>query len=221
MAWICACSTPSMSARRIVADLGSNFRYDTEYIGSEWSANDQMHTITFRQPNGNTFTHDANVVISASGPLSTTVLPKLPGLETYKGIQFHALDWDETIDFRHKKVAVIGNGSTGIQIVVSDQIPQRARVQLIRCFTHSQACHSLKALRSHSLYAPGVTLSPRVRHGLCSARLCVSERHLHTVDENYSSFFKSALRCIPGLQTYCREKEFRAVGHRRSRLEPC
>lgn len=43
--------------------------------------------------------------------------PQIPGLKEFKGHVVHSAAWDHHYDYRNKKIAVIGNGSSGIQIV--------------------------------------------------------------------------------------------------------
>lgn len=43
--------------------------------------------------------------------------PSIPGLERFKGGIMHSAHWDETYKFENKRAAVIGVGSSGIQIV--------------------------------------------------------------------------------------------------------
>lgn len=61
----------------------------------------------------------ADVVIAATGVLHHPRIPDIPGLHSYGGIQFHSARWDHSVDFSNKRVGVIGNGSTGIQIVAA------------------------------------------------------------------------------------------------------
>lgn len=60
---------------------------------------------------------EADVIVSAAGALNTPIIPKLPGIETFKGDQWHSSRWNSEIDLKGKRVAVIGNGSSGIQVV--------------------------------------------------------------------------------------------------------
>ena len=49
-----------------------------------------------------------------SAPLSTV----FPGQETFKGQLFHTARWPkEGVDFAGKRVGVVGNGATGIQVI--------------------------------------------------------------------------------------------------------
>lgn len=59
----------------------------------------------------------ADILISAKGFLSTWQWPKLSGLELFKGHRVHSAGWDHSYDYRNKRIAVIGNGSSGIQIL--------------------------------------------------------------------------------------------------------
>jgi hypothetical protein len=43
--------------------------------------------------------------------------PDIEGITSFKGKLLHSASWDESYDFQNKKVAVIGIGSSGIQIV--------------------------------------------------------------------------------------------------------
>ncbi|ORY91546.1 hypothetical protein BCR35DRAFT_340447 [Leucosporidium creatinivorum] len=99
-------------------ELEGLFRFNTEWIGSTWSEEDQSHTLTLkRHPSGETYELIADVLISANGPLSTPLIPKLPGLSSFKGVYFHNLRWRSDVDLTNKRVAVVGNGSSGIQLV--------------------------------------------------------------------------------------------------------
>ncbi|MEZ0051051.1 cation diffusion facilitator CzcD-associated flavoprotein CzcO [Mycobacterium sp. MAA66] len=59
----------------------------------------------------------ARTVIVASGPLANASFPDLPGIETYEGHKIHSARWDHDYDFTGKKVAVVGTGASGVQIV--------------------------------------------------------------------------------------------------------
>jgi len=63
-------------------------------------------------------------LISATGPLSATLMPDIPGIETFEGESFHSSRWPVDgdgkpmrTDFTGKRVGVIGTGATGVQII--------------------------------------------------------------------------------------------------------
>jgi cation diffusion facilitator CzcD-associated flavoprotein CzcO len=56
--------------------------------------------------------------VMATGCLSTTNIPAIDGLDTYKGKTYHTGNWPhEGVDFAGKKIAVIGTGSSAIQSI--------------------------------------------------------------------------------------------------------
>ncbi|RDW58681.1 FAD protein [Coleophoma cylindrospora] len=59
--------------------------------------------------------------INASGYLNNWKWPDIPGLHSFKGSLLHSAAWDPKIDLKDKAVAVLGCGSSGIQIVPSIQ----------------------------------------------------------------------------------------------------
>ena len=64
-------------------------------------------------------------VIMAVGLLSIPTLPRLAGMDSFKGRSYHTFDWPhEPVDLAGKKVAVIGTGATGIQVIgeIADKV---------------------------------------------------------------------------------------------------
>lgn len=60
----------------------------------------------------------ARYLVMATGQLSTTKLPELPGQETFQGEIFHTGQWPhEPVDFAGKRVGIIGTGSSGMQMI--------------------------------------------------------------------------------------------------------
>lgn len=49
--------------------------------------------------------------------------PDIPGIHDFKGQKVHSADWDHSYDYSHKRIGIIGNGSSGIQI-----LPQIAKL---------------------------------------------------------------------------------------------
>ncbi|MGL3210050.1 flavin-containing monooxygenase [Bradyrhizobium sp. BR 1433] len=64
-------------------------------------------------------------VVLAIGLLSAPTMPRVPGIENFKGRSFHTYYWPhEPVDLAGKKVAVIGTGATGIQLIgeIADKV---------------------------------------------------------------------------------------------------
>ena len=60
----------------------------------------------------------ARFLVAATGVLSVPVFPDVPGRERFQGESHHTGRWPTTpVDFIGKRVAVIGTGSSGVQVV--------------------------------------------------------------------------------------------------------
>ncbi|GAA3380501.1 NAD(P)/FAD-dependent oxidoreductase [Streptomyces racemochromogenes] len=73
----------------------------------------------------------ADVVVSATGPLSDPKTPEIPGLAEFPGKVFHSARWDHDYDLGGKRVAVVGTGASAIQIVPAIA-PRTARLTLFQ-----------------------------------------------------------------------------------------
>jgi cation diffusion facilitator CzcD-associated flavoprotein CzcO len=76
-----------------------------------------------RIDNGREFT--CRFVVLAVGLLSAPTMPRLEGIESFNGRSFHTYYWPhEPLDLAGKKVAVVGTGATGIQVIaeIADKV---------------------------------------------------------------------------------------------------
>ena len=63
-------------------------------------------------------TYRTRFLITAVGILSEPTLPKIEGMESFEGSSFHTARWPhEPVDFRGRRVAVIGTGASGVQTI--------------------------------------------------------------------------------------------------------
>jgi cation diffusion facilitator CzcD-associated flavoprotein CzcO len=57
-------------------------------------------------------------LITAIGLLSAPTLPRYEGIDSFEGGSWHTFDWPkEPVDLTGKRVAVIGTGATGVQVI--------------------------------------------------------------------------------------------------------
>jgi cation diffusion facilitator CzcD-associated flavoprotein CzcO len=100
---------------RVVDDFGlrPNIRTGTGVDRAVWD--DRTHTYELTLSDGTTAA--CEVLVSAVGFLNVPKLPDLPGLDTFEGPAFHTARWEHEHDLTGKRVAVIGTGSSAIQLV--------------------------------------------------------------------------------------------------------
>ncbi len=69
----------------------------------------------------------ADFVIAATGVLHHPRYPDIPGIETFEGALFHSARWDHSVPLDGRRIGIIGNGSTGVQIV-SALVPRAGKL---------------------------------------------------------------------------------------------
>ena len=98
---------------KVVDDLGirRKIRFGAEIEEAVWT---DRSTWLVRTRGGDAAEYD--FLISAAGVLHHPRMPDIPGLETFHGAVFHSARWDHTVPLDGRRVAVVGTGSTGVQI---------------------------------------------------------------------------------------------------------
>jgi len=62
--------------------------------------------------------HDeADFLFNCMGQFNNWKWPDIPDRESYQGTLMHSANWDKSYDFQDKKVALIGSGSTAVQLL--------------------------------------------------------------------------------------------------------
>jgi cation diffusion facilitator CzcD-associated flavoprotein CzcO len=61
--------------------------------------------------------YTADFLVAASGVLHKPRMADIPGVDKFEGALFHSARWDHSVPLDGKRVAVVGTGSTGVQIV--------------------------------------------------------------------------------------------------------
>lgn len=62
-------------------------------------------------------TLEASVVVNAVGVFANPNFPKFDGMDTFEGDVIHPSRWPEDADLAGKRVGIVGNGSTGVQLL--------------------------------------------------------------------------------------------------------
>ncbi len=97
--------------------LQQHFRFDTEVTGAVFDEAQHLWTVDTIDRDGVTEQYVVNSVISAVGQLNRPKLPDIPGIESFRGQWCHSAAWDDSIDYRGKKVVVVGSGASAFQLV--------------------------------------------------------------------------------------------------------
>lgn len=102
-------------------DVRKDFKLGHEVLNATWIDDQAKWQVVIRkgekEGKSETFVDTCDVLINGSGILNKWKWPDVPGLSTFKGQIAHSAAWDPSIDWKGKKVAVIGTGSSSIQMV--------------------------------------------------------------------------------------------------------
>ena len=104
-------------------DMRRDIRFNSRVSAASFNEATRCWTVTLDSGE----THQARFLVTALGPLSADTLPRLPGVADFRGQSFHTYRWPEApVDFASKRVAVVGVGATGVQVVqtIAPQVAQ-------------------------------------------------------------------------------------------------
>lgn len=89
-----------------------------QVIGAYWNHQDGGYDVHIKEiTTGDTIVDHCDVLVNASGILNHWKWPAIPGLSRYKGTLLHTADWDDNVSLEGKHVGLVGNGSSGIQVL--------------------------------------------------------------------------------------------------------
>ncbi|MFT3973777.1 MAG: NAD(P)/FAD-dependent oxidoreductase [Amaricoccus sp.] len=95
-------------------DLRKDISFNTRIASARF--NEASTTWTVTATDGREF--HARFLCLAVGPLSEPVFPNIPGRESFEGESYHTSRWPTTpVDLEGKRVAVMGTGATGVQVI--------------------------------------------------------------------------------------------------------
>ncbi len=90
-------------------------------LGAKWSPQDAKWIVQVERPDGQVFEDRCDFFINGSGLLNNWKWPDIKGLKSFRGPICHSAAYDTSLDVEGKRVAVIGSGSSSIQIVAAIQ----------------------------------------------------------------------------------------------------
>ncbi len=115
-------------------DVLSSIRFRHRVTEASWSSDDARWSVraSNRESGGDAqFTCSFLLMCSGYYNYEQGYLPELPGIEHFDGPVIHPQAWPEDLDYRDKRIAVIGSGATAMTLVPA-MAEQAARVTMIQ-----------------------------------------------------------------------------------------
>jgi cation diffusion facilitator CzcD-associated flavoprotein CzcO len=106
------------TAREFGVDRKIRFGLKTERVA--WSSEERKWTVHARdEASGEAVTVTCKFLIPCTGYYNHDqgYLPDFPGQERFAGLRIHPQKWPENLDYRGKRVVVIGSGATAVTLV--------------------------------------------------------------------------------------------------------
>ncbi|WP_017672758.1 NAD(P)/FAD-dependent oxidoreductase [Blastomonas sp. AAP53] len=96
--------------------LAARTQFSSKVEAARWIEGADQWEVTVSKPDGSIATHRADYLFSAVGILNIPQYPRIAGLESFTGEVIHTSRWPKDIDLAGKRIAVIGNGASGMQV---------------------------------------------------------------------------------------------------------
>lgn len=103
-------------------------QFETELLAAQWNDYERRWVV-------NLSTNEVlkvKYLITGLGLLSKTNFPNIPNLHTFAGELYHTARWPQDVSLKGKRVGVIGNGSTGVQLITA--IAKSDETKQLLCF---------------------------------------------------------------------------------------
>ncbi|CAH0023717.1 unnamed protein product [Clonostachys rhizophaga] len=114
-------------------DLYRFVKLSHQVVNAQWVEDDGIWRVTVKDLNSGAEIEDwCHFMISGSGILNNWKWPDIPGLHSFNGQLLHSAAWDPDVDWSGKTVAVLGSGSSGVQIVPTIQPDAKQLITFLR-----------------------------------------------------------------------------------------
>ena len=122
--------------REVASDHGidARIRYGHRVVAASWSTPDARWTVEIEQgPEKRRITITCGFLWMCSGyyDYAAGYTPEFPGIERFRGRIVHPQQWTGDIDYKGKKVLVIGSGATAVTLVPA-MAPEAAHVTMLQ-----------------------------------------------------------------------------------------
>jgi cation diffusion facilitator CzcD-associated flavoprotein CzcO len=98
-------------------DIRRHIHFNTNLTELRWLEGRQLWQVTTQSNNQEKIFYTRSIILG-SGALSNASYPTdIPGMDKFEGKMCHTAEWDSTIEFKNKRVAVIGTGASAIQVI--------------------------------------------------------------------------------------------------------
>lgn len=106
-------------------DIRRHIRFGVEVVEAAWNEVSRTWRAVIIDERGRPEALTANIVLSGVGAFNKPRLPDIPGMEDFHGPSFHTARYpDEGLDLAGKRVVLVGNGASAMQVApaIADEV---------------------------------------------------------------------------------------------------
>ncbi|EXJ56038.1 hypothetical protein A1O7_08969 [Cladophialophora yegresii CBS 114405] len=115
-------------------DLKPWIKLNTKVLSATWIESEGIYKVEL-ETEGRKFEDWCHVLINGTGFLNSWKWPQIAGLHDFQGQLLHSANWDPSVSWEGKNVAVIGTGSSAIQMVPQIQKTAKHLTSFMRSVT--------------------------------------------------------------------------------------
>ncbi|ODQ77429.1 hypothetical protein BABINDRAFT_163454 [Babjeviella inositovora NRRL Y-12698] len=98
--------------------ISKDFTFNSTVTACHWNDASNKWTVTSQSTDLGEIVSTATHIVFCTGFAAKKIIPQFRNQEGYKGQWFHTADWPWSgVDIKGKKVAVIGTGASGVQLI--------------------------------------------------------------------------------------------------------
>jgi 4-hydroxyacetophenone monooxygenase len=132
-------------------DLRQHIIFNSEVSEAVYDSAHARWRVTIRNKAGDVEVLAPKIFVPSVGSLNRPAMPKVPGLDSFKGPMFHTARWDHSVNVAGKRVAIVGTGASSVQVGPTIA-PDVARLMI---FQRSPGWVGLNQ-SYHTVFSPGM-----------------------------------------------------------------
>lgn len=184
-------------------NLNQHIRYQHKVVRTEWCSDKQRWSVTCQQTDSGEFTEiSCNFLWMCHGYYDhdKAYTPDFKGIENYQGTVVHPQAWPKDLDYRNKRVVVIGSGATAATLVPSMAADCEHITMLQRSPTYFWSDENRNELadKLRDLKIPETWIHEIVRRDLLKG-----QQEIHELARNHPDLVKDEL--LKGVRQYLGE----------------
>ncbi|KAI9676583.1 MAG: hypothetical protein M1822_008297 [Bathelium mastoideum] len=98
-------------------DLVRFCKFNSRVTKATWHDKEGRWWLNILPNNEDEYSDHFDIVVNACGVLNAYKWPQIPGIEKFDGLKIHSANWKEPGDLTASRVGLIGNGSSGQQLL--------------------------------------------------------------------------------------------------------